>query len=70
MKFSAKKLAIISALAVLSAFSAPCSAYAAQTSLPQISQSCVFSSTDDAAQQMRKYLKARDADFEPTCRGA
>ncbi|WP_024861637.1 transglutaminase domain-containing protein [Ruminococcus flavefaciens] len=64
MKFSAKKLAIVSALVVLSAFSAPCRAFAAQTSVPQISQNCVFSSTDDAAQQMRAYLKEHSSDFE------
>ena len=64
MKFSAKRLAVVSAFAVLSAFSLPYTAYAAQTSVPEISQSCVFSSTDDAAQQMRKYIRERTSDFE------
>lgn len=64
MKFSAKKLAVISAFAVLSAFSMPAFSAAAQTSVPQITQTCVFSSTDDAAAQMRQYLRERTTDFE------
>lgn len=64
MRYSAKKLTIVSALAVLSAFSLPNTAYAAQPSVPQISENCVFSSTDDAARQMRQHIKERTADFE------
>ena len=64
MKFSVKKLAAVTAIAVLSAFSTPVTAYAAQVSVPEVSHSCVFSSTDDAAMQMRKYIKERTADFE------
>ena len=64
MKFSAKKLAVVSAFALLSAFALPATASAAQVSVPEISQSCVFSSTDDAAVQMRKYIKERTSDFE------
>lgn len=62
MKFSVKKLAVVSAFALLSAFALPATASAAQVSVPEISQSCVFSSTDDAAVQMRKYIKERTSE--------
>lgn len=57
MKFTKRLLAAVSALALISSFSLPCTAYAVSTSEPVLSQNIVFASADDAAVQMRKYLK-------------
>ena len=64
MKFTKRLLAAVSALALISSFSLPCTAYAVSTSEPVLSQNIVFASADDAAVQMRKYLKNRNTDFE------
>lgn len=64
MKFTKRLLAAVSALALISGFSLPCTASAVQTSAPVISQNTVFASADDAAMQIRQYLKNRNTDFE------
>ena len=64
MKFTKRLLAAVSALALISSFSLPCTAYAVSTSEHVLSQNIVFASADDAAVQMRKYLKNRNNDFE------
>lgn len=64
MKFPLKILAALSSLVVLTGSMIPSVSLAAQASFPGISSENVTASRDDAAAQIRGYLKARSASFD------
>lgn len=63
MKFPARLAAFLSAFTLLTGFSAPSYAAAAQPLSPQLSENTVYSSTDDAAAEIRECLKNRENVF-------
>lgn len=63
MKYSLKILAALSSLIVLTGSIMPTSAFAARSSVPDIASENVSLPTNDAAAQIREYLKARSAEF-------
>ena len=63
MKYSLKILAALSSLIVLTGSIMPTSAFAARSSVPDIASENVSLPANDAAAQIREYLKARSAEF-------
>jgi hypothetical protein len=64
MNLSAKITAVISSLTLVFSVAAPCSSYAVQVSPPDvISSESVAASPEDAALQMREYLKSHTTEF-------
>lgn len=63
MSLSTKLLAVISSFTLLLGAAAPCRSYAVELSIPEISAATVTASAEDAATQMRRYLKSHTSEF-------